>query len=306
MAGKPSKKQKARARKQSAPAGPPAASGPELPAGGELAVQVSRFDLGAQEKVLSEALGPPPPGYHLTIVRGWIRSPGTVVAVWDINDAKALAQVEAAGWDRFRLRVLDADDRLLAEHGPARRSGTYHISLEARPQAIRLVIGIEREDGFFQTLARSGWVRMPPPPESRREGPAQLAALDPDLDRRALLAAEPPPRPGHAPGDNRLGPGARLAGRLGVAARAATGEEDRRRAQAALARASTPQPGRDGSPAGGAGEPASGGAGDEGAHRGSAASRHDLLDPGEPAPSSPRKWGPTSPAGPFSGPGSGG
>lgn len=300
MARRPSRKRKAAAQgKQVEPTDHSAATAAPQ---GELAAQVSRFDLGPQGKVLSDALGPPPPGYHLTIVRGWIRAPGAVVAVWDINDAKALAQLESVGWECFRLRVLDAADQVLAEHRPARRSGTYHVALDSHPRAVRLVIGIEREDGFFQTLARSGWVRMPPSPEFRREGPVQTAHLDPDLDRRALLAAEPPPRPGHDPGTGRLGPGVRLGGRLGVAARAADDPGDRRRAAAALER--TPED-HHRAPATGVAE----GAPPPDAAGGSPVStdpHHQRLEPGESTPTSPRKWGPTSPAGPYSRPESGG
>ena len=291
------------------PAKAPAAKSPAAGSGardGQMAPQKARFELRDRERVLEPALGPPPPGYHLTIVRGWIRSPGHLVAAWDVNDEHALAQVERAGWERFCLRVLGSEDEVLAQQVLGRRGGTYHINVEPRAMTIRLVIGLAHEDGFFQTLARSGWIRMPPSQAQPGAGPEEFLAPSASLDRRVLLRADPPPRPGHQDPLRRQSPGLRLTERLRLAAASAEAGESRRQAAEALQRTAAVPADRAGS--GGPeqsgreeAEPMLPGAGVPGAEV-SGSSRHCVLEEGETRPTSPRRWGPTSPAGPFSAP----
>ncbi len=185
---------------------------------GQIASEAARFDLGVQQIVLEKALGAPPPGYHLTIVRGWVRAPGHLVAAWDINDEQALEQVERAGWERLCLRVLGPRDEVLAHVVLSRRSGTWHVTLPEEALSVRLVIGITQDDGFFQTLARSGSVRLPPADPSPELGEARFLELPFELDRRRILSGELPALPGHRVGTGGTEVATRLFQRVLVAA----------------------------------------------------------------------------------------
>ncbi len=189
----PKKPEKAR---DEAPREAPAT--PELPPTrrGQLASEQARYQVRGEEQVLEEGLGTLPPGYGLTFVRGWVRDPRHVVATWDINEEEALRQAEAVGWDRLCVRVLDARNRVLVQVLVGRRAGTHHLDAPAG-QTIRLAVGLERMDGFFLTLARSGPIRMPPESASEAEGPAEMIRVPFRLDRRVLLRGEMPARPGH-------------------------------------------------------------------------------------------------------------
>ena len=288
---------------------------------GQLVSEQARFDLGAQEAVFEKALGTPPPGYHLTIVRGWIRSPGRIVAAWDVNDDEALDQVERAGWDAFCLRVLDQDENALRHVVLGQRSGTWHIELEPRALTVRLVIGIQREDGFFQTLARSGAVRLPPA-EPQAEAAPEFLSLDLQLDRRDLLSGELPPIPGHqaeeGPAGERLRQRVRIAvthGPESLVERPAPDVAAAREAVERTAQQLDPSKDEDAQ----AGPPSASGAQPDGftPHlpapgrkpsplETSLAEEHEDSHPTSPrrwqggAPSSHEVWGPTSPSRPFS------
>lgn len=173
------------------------AEDPRLRHEGQLQSERARFALSPHRKVIGEGLGTPPPGYGITLVRGLVRDPRNVVAVWDINDPAAVAQAEAIGWDRLCLRALDEGNRVLVQILVGRRGGSYHLPLPFSGLTIRLAVGIERFDGYFLTLARSAPIRVPPEAPCGQTEPYQTIRLPLHFDRRHLLAGEPPPRPGH-------------------------------------------------------------------------------------------------------------
>lgn len=175
----------------------PAPTPSELPDNrrGQLASERARYQLRGEEQVLEEGLGTLPPGYGLTFVRGWVRDPRHVVATWDINEEEALRQAEAVGWDRLCVRALDSRNRVLIQILVGRRAGTHHLEAPAG-QTVRLAVGLERPDGFFLTLARSGPIRMPPE-EPAEPAAAEMIRVPFRLDRRVLLRGEMPARPGH-------------------------------------------------------------------------------------------------------------
>lgn len=183
---------------------------------GQVASERARYDLGT-EPASEPGLGALPDGYGLTFVRGWVRDPRHVVVAWDLNDADALHQADAIGWDRLCLRAIDARNRVLVQNLVGRQRGTHHLAVPSG-RTVRLAMGLERFDGRFLTLARSGTLRMPP---ERRvlDIPPEILRIPPRLDRRLLLRADDPGRPGHrTPG--RIGAGWRLRGRLIAAAAA--------------------------------------------------------------------------------------
>jgi hypothetical protein len=186
---------------------------------GQLEAERSRFDLaGDHERVLAEKLGTLPPGYGLTIVRAWIRDPRNIVVVWDVNDPEMVARAGEAGWDRLVIRVLLPAGDVLAELPVGRRSGTYHHPLDRSGATLRLALGIRRPDGFFEALAVSGPVRVPPESPVSSDNGYVTMAIPLDLDRSVLTRSEPPPRQGHRT-TSRHAPATRLAGRIELASR---------------------------------------------------------------------------------------
>lgn len=182
---------------------------------GQIASEKARFELGEHSRVLQEELGTLPPGYGLTIVRGWIRDPRHVVMVWDVNDPQMVARAEAAGWQTLAIRVLNEGGGVIADVPVGSRAGTYHLEIPPG-YTIKLALGLRRPDGFFETLALSGPVRVPPEQPAPEGGEFVTLALPEHLDRRLLVTSEPPPRPGHRP-PSRLSPARRLAGRVDLA-----------------------------------------------------------------------------------------
>ncbi|MCU0223940.1 MAG: DUF4912 domain-containing protein [Acidobacteria bacterium] len=196
---------------------------PRLRRAGQVASERARFDLGPHGKVIGEGLGTLPPGYDLTFVRGLIRDPNHLVAVWDINDEVAIAAAESIGWDRVGLRVLDESGRVLVQELVGGRGGTYHIRVGRPGRTVRVAVGIDRPDGFFLTLARSAPVRMPADAPAGTFEPYQEIRIPARLDRRLLLRSEPPARPGQR-GPRRTAPAARLHERLLLALRVLPGD----------------------------------------------------------------------------------
>lgn len=211
---------------------------------GQLASERARFDLGEHRVVLHEELGELPPGYDLTIVRGWIRDPRHVVLVWDVNDPDMVTKAETVGWQALAIRVLDSGNAIIADVSVGKRSGTFHVALDRSGVTLRLALGIHHSDGFFETLALSGPVRVPPEAPAPDEGAYHALRLPEALDRRVLVRSEPPPRPGHRP-PSRFAPQRRLAARIELAAAGVEYEgvtEEARRALTALEQgAGTPQ-----------------------------------------------------------------
>jgi hypothetical protein len=196
---------------------------PRLRHAGQVASERARFDLGPHGRVIGERLGTLPPGYDLTFVRGLIRDPNHLVAVWDINDEIAVAAAESIGWDRVGLRVLDESGRVLVQELVGGRGGTYHVRVGRPGRTVRVAVGIDRPDGFFLTLARSAPVRMPADAPAGTFEPYQEIRVPARLDRRYLLRAEPPARPGQR-GPRRAAPAARLHERLLMALRVLPGD----------------------------------------------------------------------------------
>ncbi len=228
---RPAKTARAAAPRKAAPAAPslePAplaieTEDPRLRHAGQVASERARYDLGPHGKVIGEGLGALPPGYDLTFVRGLIRDPNHLVAVWDINDEVALAAAESIGWDRVGLRVLDESGRVLVQELVGGRGGTYHLRVGRPGRTVRVAVGLDRTDGFFLTLARSAPVRMPADAPAGTFEPYQEIRIPARLDRRTLLRAEPPARPGQR-GPRRSAPAARLHERLLLALRALPGD----------------------------------------------------------------------------------
>jgi hypothetical protein len=173
--------------------------------------------------VIGEGLGALPPGYDLTFVRGLIRDPNHLVAVWDINDEVAVAAAESIGWDRVGLRVLDESGRVLVQELVGGRGGTYHIRVGRPGRTVRVAVGLDRPDGFFLTLSRSAPIRMPADAPAGTFEPYQEIRVPARLDRRYMLRAEPPARPGQR-GPRRTAPAARLHERLLLALRVLPGD----------------------------------------------------------------------------------
>ncbi len=202
----------------------------------------ARHDERAPSDKPADGLEGLPPGYGLTFVRGWMRDPRHLVAVWDVNDPRAVAQADAIGWDRACLRALDGRNRTVLQVLVGSRSGTHHLALPPG-RSIRLAIGLERPDGVFLTLARSAPVRLPPG-RPVGHGPVERLFVPIDLDLRRCLRGEQPARPGDRVAV-RLSAGWRLLRRLEVAAESfpdADVPPDLARAVAA-APASLPPPG---------------------------------------------------------------
>ncbi|RMF76466.1 MAG: DUF4912 domain-containing protein [Acidobacteria bacterium] len=209
-------------KKTAPPPGAPSATPIDAPdRRGQLAAERSRFELGGHEAVLREALGELPPGYGLTVIRGLIRDPRHLVLAWDINEPRHVERLEALGWERVEIRVTAPDGTPVTTVGVGRRAGTHHVALPEAGLTVEVALGMVHPDGFFETIARSATVRLPPdaPPG---DGAAELVEVPADVDRRRLVDAEPPPRPGLPP--RRPGsPAARLAARLGRAVRSLPG-----------------------------------------------------------------------------------
>jgi len=196
---------------------------PRLRHAGQVASERARFDLGPQGKVIGERLGTLPPGYELNFVRGLIRDPNHLVAVWDINDETAIAAAESIGWDRVGLRVLDESHHVLVQVLVGARGGTHHLRVGRPGRTVRLAVGLDRPDGFFLTLARSAPVRMPADAPAGTFEPFQEIRLPARLDRRYLLRSEPPARPGQR-GAGRSSPASRLHERMLMALRMLPGD----------------------------------------------------------------------------------
>lgn len=213
---KPTKKASKKAPK-SGKAEPGAASAPPEAVDGQLASATARFELGPHEQVLESGLGAPPPGYGLTLVKAWVRSPGHAIAAWDVNDADALARIEAAGWDRLRIRVVDPKGRTVVEETAGQRGGTYHLDIPRYRESVTLLLGLAGQSGHFETLASSAPLRMPPAAPAPQAEPPETVRLPASVDRRVLVAAEPPARAGHRADSREHGPGWRLNQRIEIA-----------------------------------------------------------------------------------------
>jgi hypothetical protein len=162
---------------------------------GQIEAEKARFDLGPQQRVLVDALGELPPGYGLTFVRAWVRDPRYLVAVWDINAEHELTLGEERGWQTVVLRLLSDAGETLRQIPVAKRNGIWHLAVGQHEGPLRIALGFATE-GKFETIARSNAVRMPPL-EPDRELAGETLSLPPRFDRRLLVRAEPPPRPGY-------------------------------------------------------------------------------------------------------------
>lgn len=199
--------------------GPPPS---EIGRRGQIQAAKARFDLGPQQRILGEALGKLPPGYGLTHCSAWVRDPRHVIAVWDINSAEQTERGQELGWERVVLRLLDPHGNVLRQIPVARRSGIWHVLVPNPGMAVRIAIGFAHGDGRFETVARSHYVQLPPG-EPGPHSTEETARLPSQLDRRTLLRAEPPPRPGFR-ADGRESPGWRLHQRIRISRRAAQAE----------------------------------------------------------------------------------
>jgi hypothetical protein len=162
---------------------------------GQIEAEKARFDLGPQQRVLADALGELPPGYGLTFVRAWVRDPRYLVAVWDINAEHELTLGEERGWQTVVLRLLSDAGETLRQIPVAKRNGIWHLAVGQHEGPLRIALGFAT-DGKFETIARSNAVRMPPL-EPDQELAGETLSLPPRFDRRLLVRAEPPPRPGY-------------------------------------------------------------------------------------------------------------
>jgi hypothetical protein len=178
--------------------------------------------LGPQQRILGEALGELPPGYGLTHCSAWVRDPRHVIAVWDINSTEQTERGQELGWERVVLRLLDSTGNVLRQIPVARRSGIWHVLVPNPGIAVRVAVGFAHGDGRFETAARSHYVQLPPG-EPGPQSAEETARLPSQLDRRTLLRAEPPPRPGFGAGGQES-PGWRLHQRIRISRRAAQSE----------------------------------------------------------------------------------
>ncbi len=240
---------------------------------GQLAVERSRFETGDHRSVLREELGELPPGYGLTVVRGVVRDPRHLVLAWDINDPDQVRRIDTLGWKSVEIHVDGFDGVPVARVAVGRRAGTHHLELPEAGLVVTLALGFVHPDGFFETIARSATVRLPPEAPAGPAERIELATVPEDLDLRELAAAEPPPRPG-APPRRPGSPAGRLAARLGRSAHAAGGDETVRQA-------SVREVGPAGTAAAAPGPPAGGAASD-----GPAGARDGRYARGGDAPSS--------------------
>ena len=209
---------------------------------GQVASEKARFDLGPDARVIGDALGTPPPGYGLTMVRGFVRDAHTVVVVWDVNDDAAVAAGSEKGWSALTLHVTDGEGEVLARAPVGERSGVYHLRVEAAGKTVIALIGFARADGSLAPVARSAPLRVPPDPSFRAEPGEAWVRVPPDTDLRRIVTTERPPRPGH---DERRHPSSasrRLTARLRLAGKLA-----RRAAAAEDSEADAPQDGSPGS-----------------------------------------------------------
>lgn len=200
-------------------AGPPPS---QIGRRGQIQAAKARFDLGPQQRILSEALGELPPGYGLTHCSVWVRDPRHVIAVWDINSTEQTERGQELGWERVVLRLLDSDGNVLRQIPVARRSGIWHVLVPNPGMAVRIAVGFAHGDGRFETAARSHYVQLPPG-EPGPQSAEETARLPSQLDRRTLLRAEPPPRPGFGAGGQES-PGWRLHQRIRISRQAAQAE----------------------------------------------------------------------------------
>ncbi len=190
-------------------------TGPRSPRNGQLDASKARFDLGAHERVIGEALGTPPPGYGLTLVRGFVRDPRTLLAVWDINDEEAVAAIEDSGLDRLELRVLGEGGAVLRRVRPAKRGGAYQVDLAVPGCTVWLEIGLRRDGEVYECIARSSPLRMPPEEQAVDEATESVAMRE-DFDRSVLSKEEISTREAQVEGGH-LSPAARLRRRLAAA-----------------------------------------------------------------------------------------
>ncbi|MFN7964782.1 MAG: DUF4912 domain-containing protein [Acidobacteriota bacterium] len=203
---------------------PGSAGPPPSPVGrrGQIQAAKARFDLGPQQRILSEALGELPPGYGLTHCSAWVRDPRHVIAVWDINSTDQTERGDELGWERVAVRLLDGGGNVLRQIPVARRSGIWHIAVPNPGESVRIAVGFALGDGRFETVARSHYVQLPHA-EAGRDSVGETARLPVELDRRTLLRAEPPPRPGFGSGGQES-PGWRLHQRIRISRRSTSPE----------------------------------------------------------------------------------
>ncbi len=200
-------------------AGPPPS---QIGRRGQIQAAKARFDLGPQQRILSEALGELPPGYGLTHCSAWVRDPRHVIAVWDINSTDQTERGDELGWERVAVRLLDGGGNVLRQIPVARRSGIWHIAVPNAGASVRIAVGFALGDGRFETVARSHYVQLPLA-EAGPDAAEETARLPAQLDRRTLLRAEPPPRPGFGTGGQES-PGWRLHQRIRISRRSTSPE----------------------------------------------------------------------------------
>ena len=198
-----------------------------VPRRGQLESERARFAARADGGRLAEGLEPPPPSRAAT-VRAFVRDPRHVVLVWSLP-----AGGPAAPPARPTLRLLDEAGAALHEGAADEPNGTRHVDVPP-DRAMRAEVGAWSAEGSFAVWARSGWLRTPPELAGRRGDVAR--AVPPNVDLRALLAAEPPAGAGFRPSppDD---PAERLRARLAAAAVHGDPADDATRAAARAAAA---------------------------------------------------------------------
>jgi hypothetical protein len=180
---------------------------------GQVAAERARFELGPVARVLEDELGTPPPGYGLTIVRGFVRDPHHVVATWDVNDRGALVLADERSWSSLELRIMTEDGETVKSVLVGSRSGVWHESVPRSGLTLVLAIGFVR-GASFEEIARSAPVRLPPAdPQPDAPSPRRVS-IPPDEDLRRMMRGETPVSAGHTPLRAALHAADRLLGRL--------------------------------------------------------------------------------------------
>ncbi|MEN6527933.1 MAG: hypothetical protein ABFD65_15730, partial [Candidatus Polarisedimenticolia bacterium] len=198
-----------------------------VPRRGQLESERARFAARADGGRLAEGLEPPPPT-RVAAVRAFVRDPRHVVLVWSLPGGGP-----AAAPTRPTLRLLDDTGAALHEGAADEPNGTRHVDVPP-DRAMRAEVGAWSAEGSFAVWERSGWLRTPPELAGRRGDVAR--AVPPNVDLRALLAAEPPAGAGFRPSppDD---PAERLRARLAAAAVHGDPADDATRAAARAAAA---------------------------------------------------------------------